>query len=271
MAKISGRILKMKTTLTADNQAHYKLGLINSGNNEVDMNELVGRDISLDFSGDIFSIYSGEKITKSFAQGHSYKEFMSLASCDTCIMKPELCHFHNGTCRQPEWGEENCNIDHYVYLSETSDVKVGITRHSQLPTRWIDQGALSAIKVVKTKNRHIAGIIENEMRQFVSDKTHWKKMLEAKDRNIDLVAVKEDLVGKCKFIINALKAEICDDDITSINFPIKSLPEKVKSISPDKESHIAGKLIGIKGQYLIFDAYVINLRRYQGYQVELNF
>lgn len=134
--KFSGNILKMKTTLNSP--VSYSLPL---GDNLVPMNQFIGRNIKLEYNGQINCIATGEKIKKTYNQGYSYKAFMQLPECDVCIVKPELCHYSKGTCRDKEWGEKHCFIPHFVYLAISSHVKVGITRHTQIPTRWIDQGA----------------------------------------------------------------------------------------------------------------------------------
>ncbi|NBP93900.1 MAG: DUF2797 domain-containing protein [Gammaproteobacteria bacterium] len=127
--------------------------------------------------GTISCIACGRNTNKSFNQGHCYPCFKRLASCDQCILKPELCHFHEGTCREPEWGKAQCFGPHVVYLANSSGLKVGITRASQIPTRWIDQGASQALPIFEVADRRTAGLIEAQMRSFVSDRTDWRKML----------------------------------------------------------------------------------------------
>ena len=138
--KVAGNIVKMK--VGHDTPVTYALPV---GEQTVPLNPLLGKNISLCFDGEINCINCGRKTNKSFQQGYCYPCMQSLARCDLCILKPELCHYHKGSCREPEWGRDNCMIDHIVYLAVSSGLKVGITRHSQVPTRWIDQGAAAVM------------------------------------------------------------------------------------------------------------------------------
>ena len=158
-----------------------------------------------------------------------------------------------------------------MYLSLTSGIKVGVTRESQIPTRWIDQGAIKAIKLAKTPNRFIAGLIEIEMKQYLSDRTAWQRMLKnLVDETTDLLKTKQNLINKfpdkyTSFVHN-------DDDIIELNYPIIKYPEKIKSINLDKMPIVSGTLTGIKGQYLYFDnEKVLNIRKHQGYEVDFSF
>src|SRR5690606_30684679 len=169
---VTGNIMKMKSRL--GKVVEYALPL---GDELVEMNPLLGKMVKLSFDGTINCIATGEKIKKSYNQGYSYKSFITLPECDICIVKPELCHFHKGTCRDSKWGEEHCMQPHVVYLALSSNVKVGITRERQVPTRWIDQGATQALPILKVKDRRTAGLIEVEIAKEFSDRTDWRKML----------------------------------------------------------------------------------------------
>ena len=135
----SGSLRKMRAVLS--DPVDYFLVLDET---EVPLNEILGCNIKLEFHGLIHCIYCGRKTSKSFNQGYCFPCFRKLARCDLCIVSPEKCHYHEGTCREPKWGQENCMTEHVVYLSITSGLKVGITRSTQVPTRWIDQGATQA-------------------------------------------------------------------------------------------------------------------------------
>lgn len=268
-----GQLRKLKTTL--EKPVKYELVLFNntSDNEKRDYIELtsqVGKNISLKFTGNIFDIHDGEAIKKSYAQGYSYKNFISLAQCDTCIVKPEKCHYDKGTCREPKWGEEHCFIPHYIYLAKTSDVKVGITRHTQIPTRWIDQGATEALPILKVPDRKTSGLIEVEIARTIPDKTNWRKMLKGEQADgPSLEDYKEMIFDSIADILDDFDVEEVEDSATFIDYPILQTPEKISSLNFDKEPHIRGKLLGIKGQYLILDSGVINIRKYQGYEVEV--
>jgi len=192
-------------------------------------------------------------------------------------MKPEQCHFHEGTCREPEWGEQFCFQSHYVYLSNTSDVKVGITRGTQVPTRWIDQGAIQALPIIKVPSRYVSGLIEVAFKEHVSDKTAWQRMLKGNIDKVDLVKQREYLINQCFEALDGLVQEHGMDAIevlenaepVDIDYPVLEYPSKVKSFNFDKQATVEGTLMGIKGQYLIFDTGVINIRKFGGYEVEV--
>ena len=269
---MNGNIKKMKVTLSSPVQ--YQLSI---GEELVDMNALIGKKIQLSYDGEINCIACGRKTNKSYGQGHCYPCFRDLASCDMCIMKPETCHYEAGTCRQPEWGEENCFQAHYVYLANSSGVKVGITRGTQIPTRWIDQGAGQALPIFKVATRLQSGLIEVELKKHVSDRTDWRKMLKGNSEPMNLAEVRDRIVAESSAVIDELKHQYGDDAIEflpdaeqiEIEYPIESYPEKIKSLNFDKQESIEGELLGIKGQYLILDCGVLNIRKFSGYKIAL--
>jgi hypothetical protein len=147
------------------------------GGQRVDLSDYLGGHLRIEYLQQIECVHCGRLTKKSFNQGFCYPCFISLAQCDRCIMSPENCHYHLGTCREPDWGQANCMRAHIIYLSNTSGVKVGITRETQLPTRWIDQGAVRALPIIRVTQRYHAGLIEHAFRQHVSDRTNWRNML----------------------------------------------------------------------------------------------
>lgn len=262
--KISGNILKMKSSL--ESPVQYKLPI---GNELVPMNEMIGKKIKLSFEGQINCISTGEKISKSYNQGYSFKASQKLAACDICIVKPELCHFADGTCREPDWGITNCFQPHIVYLSVSSHLKIGITRQSQVPTRWIDQGATYALPILRVNDRLTSGLIEKEISKVYSDKTNWRKMLQNEVEEINLEDAREALFEEFADLLDDFDAEDLDEEVVHIDFPVNEYPIKVKSLGFDKNPEIEGVLNGIKGQYLILDCGVINMRKHQGYFITL--
>ena len=190
-----------------------------------------------------------------------------------CILKPETCHFHKGTCREPEWGEKNCFVPHFVYLSNTSGLKVGITRHSQIPTRWIDQGATQATIMFKVEDRRQSGYVETAFKEMVADKTNWRTMLKENQPDKDLLASADEMKARfhadMSHIMDIFPAEAEDqsNDVTRIRYPVLEFPEKIKQHNFDKQPIVDGTLMGIKGQYLIFDTGVINIRKFGSYEV----
>ena len=269
----SGTVRKMRTELAETVQYHLILG-----DNEVPANALLGQAISLEYNGVINCIHCNRKTNKSFSQGYCYPCFKRLAQCDTCIVKPELCHYHQGTCREPEWGEQHCMTDHIVYLSNTSGLKVGITRGSQVPTRWMDQGATQAQPIFRVSNRLQSGEVETTFAGHIADKTNWQAMLKGNNEDRDLEAERVRLMTECADDIELLRERnglqaitvLEGEQVVQIRYPVLEFPTKVKSFNLDKTPAVAGTLMGIKGQYLIFDTGVINMRKYGGYHVALN-
>lgn len=244
----------------------YRLKL----SDELLMNDFVGKTIQLNWNG-IINCQKCNKVTKkSFGQGFCYPCFANAPEASECILRPELCRAHLGEGRDPEWEEKFHNQPHVVYLAASSAVKVGVTRGQQLPTRWIDQGATAAILLAEVPNRYEAGRIEVALKEFFTDKTSWQKMLKNEiDESIDLEEAKWSLEEHLPADILEFFSE--NDEITELNYPVLEYPEKVKSLSFEKTATISGKLLGIKGQYLIFEGgFVLNIRRHTGFYVEIN-
>ena len=137
------------------------------GPNELYINEFIGKKVNISYYKNIYCISCNEKIKKTFHQGYCYPCFIKSPYTSECILKPELCQAHNGISRDSEWSQKHCLSEHYVYLSLTSGLKVGVTRSTQIPTRWIDQGAVQAIKIAKTPNRYLAGKIEVKLKELM--------------------------------------------------------------------------------------------------------
>ena len=262
-AQPSGNLRKMETTL--DDVAHYTLAL---GDAQIDMNAKIGSTIKLSFDGTINCI-ACEKVTKkSFGGGFCYPCFRNAPESSECIIRPELCRAHEGEARDMAWAEKHCLVEQIVYLARSSAVKVGITRASQMPTRWIDQGATDAIIFARVPNRYTAGLVEVAMKEHLTDRTNWQRMLKNEVIDADLVETKASLTGT---LDDDLRQYVdADDTVCSINYPVNQYPEKVKSVGFDKFPEIEGCLAGIKGQYLIFDDNrVLNIRKHNGYRISM--
>ncbi len=264
--KISGNLLKMSTGL--GDTAKYEMTL---GGEQIKVNELIGHEISIRYLDKINCIKCGRETKTSFGQGYCYPCFTSAPETEECVLRPELCQAHDGIARDMKFAEQHCLIDHYVYLALSSVVKVGVTRYHQVPGRWIDQGAWKAVKLALTPNRYIAGTIEVALKQHFTDKTNWRHMLTNKlDRDVDLIKQKDSAIELLHYDFQQYATD--DDEITEINYPVIRYPEKVKSINFDKLPFVKDKLTGIKGQYLLFDSNsVLNIRKHNGYLVELEF
>ncbi len=259
------KLSKMRVELT--NPVSYWL---KTNKGEVLMNNFIGKNIDFIFNGTINCFVCGVVTKKAFGQGFCYPCFINAPENSECIIKPELCRGHEGKGRDPEWEAKNHVIDHSVYLALTSGVKVGITRKGNENTRWIDQGAWKTIILATTPDRFTSGLVEVALKEYVSDKTNWQRMLkDERKEDVDLLEIKDELIEN---LPEELQNFISDDDlITEIIYPVKEYPTKVKSLNFDKTPNLGGKLIGIRAQYLIFEGgQVINIRKFTGYNVEFS-
>jgi hypothetical protein len=257
---------KMETTI--GNPINYYLI---DGDIKVDMNALIGKEIHILFTGEIYCIKCGKKTSKSFGQGYCYPCFMSSPENEDCVLRPELCRAHEGIARDMEYASNHCLKDHFVYLAASSAIKVGVTRMSQIPTRWIDQGASSAIKIACTPNRYTAGLIEVALKKHMPDKTNWRLMLTnrieenpAYNQNLELVknVLPENLH---QFLLQ-------NEEIIHLKYPVEKYPLKVESVDLLKTPEIIGNIIGIKGQYLLLaNGRVLNIRKHAGFKVKIKF
>ncbi|MCD1648566.1 DUF2797 domain-containing protein [Marinobacter adhaerens] len=266
---VTGRLRKMPAEV--GDLVAYSIAV---GDTRIPLNDLIGRPLRLDFDGVIRCIHCDRKTNKSFNQGFCFPCFRKLAACDSCIMSPEKCHYHLGTCREPEWGETHCMVEHVVYLANSSGLKVGITRGSQVPTRWIDQGAVDAIPMVRVATRYIAGLVEVACKAHVADRTNWRAMLKGDVPELDLARERQRMLGLIAGDLEALRQTHGQDSIREVDeqglglsYPVKVWPEKIKTHNLDKTPEVEGVLEGIKGQYLILDTGVINIRKFTGYEV----
>ena len=247
LADMQGSVRKMLGELSdAASPVQYQLPI---GEERVALNAAIGKQVSLQALGVINCVHCGRKTKKSFNQGYCYPCFTKLAQCDSCIMSPEKCHYHLGTCREPAWGEQFCMTDHVVYLANSSGLKVGITRATQIPTRWIDQGASQALPILRVATRQQSGLVEDLLR----------------DRLLALAG--EGIAAlQAQFGLQAIQP-ITGVEPLQIRYPVEQYVAKPQSANLDKVPLLEGTLMGIKGQYLLLDTAVINIRKYTAYQL----
>ena len=247
------------------------------GEERLEVQSLLGSQITLEFTGQIYCIECGRKTTKSFNQGYCFPCLRSLAACDMCIVKPELCHYDQGTCREPAWGESHCMRPHVVYLANSSGLKVGITRASQVPTRWIDQGAVQALPLYEVDSRLQSGWLEVALKRYISDRTDWRAMLKGDPSQLDLLVKRDRLLGEasadlaqCQLKIGSASMRLVEGaQEARFKYPVLVYPEKIKAHNFDKKARVEGCLQGVKGQYMILDTGVLNIRKFAGYEVDL--
>lgn len=267
-----GAVSKLKGAL--ESPVSYQLPI---GDARLPLNECLGKTLRIESLGVIHCSHCGRRTKKSYSQGYCYPCMLKLASCDTCIMSPEKCHYHLGTCREPAWGEQFCMTDHIVYLANSSGLKVGITRASQVPTRWIDQGASQAVPIMRVSTRLQSGLVEDLLRQQVADKTNWRALLKGEPEPVDMHAVRDRLLDGAANGVMALQKQFglqaiqpLQADVVDIRYPVLQYSAKPQSANLDKDPVLEGTLLGIKGQYLMLDTGVINIRKYTAYTLSFS-
>ncbi len=240
---------------------------INLKEDAVEFNTFIGSTIQLEHKGAIECVSCGRKIKKTYNSGYCYPCFIGLAENDLCIVKPHECHFHLGTCRDAEFGEHHCMIPHYVYLAQSSDIKVGLTRKYNEIRRWIDQGAVQAVPIAELPTRKLAGELEFALSQQLPDKTNWRKMLKGELEEINLIEKRDQVLTLFPQQFQSYMLE--KGEVTEIKYPVATNVTKLTSFNLDKEPTIEGKLIGIKGQYLLLENGVVNMRKHAGYHINI--
>ncbi|NEV93280.1 DUF2797 domain-containing protein [Psychroflexus sp. YR1-1] len=256
-----GVLRKMKT----DNNEEVDY-FLEFNDDVVHVNQLLDREIAIYFVG--YQCLNCGRNKKIFRQGFCYDCFQEIPNAGDWIMHPELSKAHLDEEDRDLAYEKKVQLQpHVVYLANSSNVKVGVTRKSQIPTRWIDQGAHEAIAILETPNRYLAGITEVALKKHISDKTNWRTMLKNEIEDKNLVEEREKLKD---FIPDEAKAYYLDSSKElNINFPVIQYPKKLKSLNLEKSNNFKGRLKGIKGQYLIFENDVVfNVRNSEGYVVD---
>lgn len=275
MSELRGNVRKMLTSASGEAGEIRPEYILPLGEMRLELNPLVGRELRLRASGTINCVACGRETKKSFNQGYCFPCVRKLAECDICIVSPEKCHYDAGTCRDQKWADGHCMQPHYVYLSNTSGVKVGITRGTQIPTRWIDQGATQALPIFAVRTRHQSGLLEALLKQHVADRTDWRRMLRGEPEPVELAAKRDELLSACADELGELRERVgadiqpLEESVVHLSYPVQAYPEKIKSLNFDKTPEIAGTLLGIKGQYLILDTGVLNIRKFGGYHLEV--
>lgn len=267
-----GSVSKLQADLDAP--VRYSLSI---GEQLLPLNGWLGSTLRIEALGPIHCSHCGRRTKKSYSQGFCYPCMIKLARCDTCIMSPEKCHYDQGTCREPVWGEQFCMTDHIVYLANSSGLKVGITRATQVPTRWIDQGASQALPILRVATRQQSGLVEDLLRHQVADKTNWRALLRGEPEPVDMPAARERILEGAQEGLLALQARFglqaiqpLDAEVVNIRYPVLEYSPKPQSANLDKEPVLEGTLLGIKGQYLILDTGVINIRKYTSYTLSVS-
>jgi hypothetical protein len=260
--KYQGVLKKMKTENSAEIQYYLDMN-----SDFLNMNQLLNSELTICFvTYECLNCHLEKEI---YRQGFCKSCFFEIPNAADWIMKPELSRAHLDIEDRDLAYEKAVQLKpHIVYLANSSNVKVGVTRKQQVPTRWIDQGAHEAIEIVEVPNRYLAGITEVALKQHVADKTNWRKMLKNDIEDVSLTEWRDKLKA---FIPEEAKEYFIENNSeTHLNFPVKKYPEKPKSLNLIKTPNYTGKLVGIKGQYLIFeDETVFNVRSNEGLVVSI--
>lgn len=233
----------------------------------VPVNSMLGREVSLRFLNKITCIECGRAIKKTYDQGYCFPCARDLPENAMCAVRPETCEHEFGTEQDREFFEKYCKVDHLVYLSLTSGVKVGVTRHWNIPSRWIDQGAVQGLVIARTPERKLSGRIEVALAKHMADKTNWRKMLKGEVQEVDLREYRQKVSEWFPADLKPFYLE--NEPVRELHYPVTAVPAKIVSHNLDKDPEFRDRLTGIKGQYLIFENRVINLRKYGGYHVEI--
>lgn len=261
----SGQLTKMRAQIGPD-VVEYQLMLNGQG---VPLNQFIGQQVQFRFLNEIRCVECGKATKKSFADGFCYNCFTASANNSPCIIRPELCEGHLGKGRDVEWEKNHHVQEHAVYLALSSEVKVGVTRATQVPTRWIDQGASAAIVLARVPYRQLAGVMEVALKDHFTDKTSWQKMLK---NEVGDHILEDEKWRIADMLPRDMQDYICEaDSLVHIHYPVIEYPTKVVSMGFEKIPEIEGRLMGIKGQYLLFDnGRVLNIRSHSGYVVEFS-
>lgn len=256
-------VLKKMMTENAEEIQYY----LDMKSDFLNMNQLINKEMALSFvTYECLNCHLEKKI---YRQGFCQSCFFDIPQAADWIMRPELSKAHLDEEDRDLAYEKKVQLQpHIVYLANSSNVKVGVTRKQQVPTRWIDQGAHEAIEIVEVPNRYLAGITEVALKEYVADKTNWRKMLKNDIEDENLVEWRDRL--KQYIPEEAMPYFIENNTETNLNFPILKYPVKPKSLNIEKQKNYSGKLVGIKGQYLIFeDETVFNIRSNEGLVVSI--
>lgn len=241
---------------------------LNFSDDFLSMNQLINRTIRISF--DHYECLGCHQDVEIYRMGYCRNCFFTLPQANESIIRPELSTAHLGIeKRDLKWEQEFELQPHIVYLSNTSGVKVGVTRAAQLPTRWIDQGATEAMIIARTENRYQAGMIEVALKEHLADKTNYQRMLKNEQVDDDLQEVWQSVRG---FVGEEQQPFLVEEqEVYRFDYPVTEYPTKIKVINLSKEPSFEGKLLGIKGQYLIFDENrVFNVRNHEGFYLQFS-
>lgn len=234
--------------------------------------EFIGAPFSVRFTGVRTCVRCGREVKKLYGDGLCFPCFRDAPEAAPCIIRPELCEAHLGKGRDVPWERAHHLQEHVVYLSFTGNVKVGVTRASQVPVRWIDQGATLALPIARVPYRQLAGLIEVDLKRHFSDRTDWRRMLLLDGQGADAQRLLESREAIAGMLAPELRQYLlAGEALVRLGFPLRNVPPKLVAVQLEKLAEIDGHLQGIKGQYLVWkDGRVLNVRSHSGFHVVVN-
>ncbi|MDP6471329.1 MAG: DUF2797 domain-containing protein [Pseudomonadales bacterium] len=237
--------------------------------NNLALNPLLGLGVEVTFSGRIECTHCAARTPRSYGGGYCYDCFRTLARCDLCVVSPDRCHYDQGTCREPDWGRAYCMQPHTVYLANSSGPKVGITRRDRELHRWMDQGAIQGLPIAYASTRRSAGELEVTLATRVPDRTDWRRLTSGDVAPVDLTRVRDQL--RAAFERQTPDTLWLDEaPETCLRYPVLGYGKPLQQKLENGQSVIGGVLLGIKGQYLLFDSGVFNVGQHRGHEIELS-
>ncbi len=265
MQLVEGPLIKL--VAEAGDTVSYTLQLDDENAASIALNSVISDGLEIRFLGRISCRFCKSITPKSYGDGYCYRCFMRLARCDLCVVSPDRCHYQQGTCREPQWGESFCMQPHIVYLANSSGPKVGITRNGYQIGRWLDQGACQAVPILAAATRQNAGLAEASLAKYLPDRTDWRRLVREDSEPVDLLVLRD----KLRRTVSGLPQGITwlDEQPLSFNFPVARYSHRVGRLRLDHTPVVSGNLLGIKGQFLLFEHGVFNVRQHTSYHVRV--
>lgn len=231
----------------------------------------IGHPFTVRATGVLSCMSCRKRVRKLYGQGLCYPCLVNAPEASECIIRPELCQAHLGGGRDPQWERDHHDTEHFVYLSQTGGVKVGVTRSTQVPVRWIDQGAVAAVLIARVPYRQLAGLIEVDLKRVFPDRTNWRAMLrQVPPDELSLNTAREKAFTNLRQDLRQYL--LMEEHPFLLEYPVLAYPPKVVSVNLEKTPVVSGRLLGAKGQYLIWeDGRVLNVRNHSGHHVEVEF
>ena len=237
------------------------------GDEEQRVNDWLGRRVKISYCGEKRCIACGRRVRKLYQSGYCFPCATTLAETDLCIVRPHECHFHLGTCRDEQFAAAQCMIPHIVYLGVSSQAKVGLTRKNRQFIRWIDQGAVRAMALAEVPTRRAAGELEVEIARDLPDRTDWRKLVRGETTDVDLPRLGVEVAEKLPDVWRAYV--IAERTVHEFAYPmLPGVVPKARSLSLE-DGAVAGEVVGVRGQYLLFADGALHVRKHAGLLLEI--